>query len=537
MQERVKGYLDKIKQWWKAVNKKAKVLLVGGLFAVLAAIAIVVLVNVNQPYTVLFTGLNQTELTTIVSYLSDNGVTNYRIQKEDTILVPKNQEAQLKADLILQGYPSSGFAYSTYLDNVGSLTTESERNTLFLYELQDRIAAVIRCFDHVKDAYVNIAQGEDHTYVLDSGNVIEATASVTVTMEPGTMLSDGQVEAIRNLVSKSVQGLEIENVAIGDTQGNTYSAGDVFGDIQDVSALKLKLEEQVNNSVRTRVLQVLMPLFGEDNVRVSVTSTVNVDRTFTDSTDYNLEDWAADGSTGGKGIIGTEIYNQEIIRGEDETAGGTVGTESNADLSQYVEDNMNANGDETLISNSGENNYLVDQQNKQVEHLAGTVTDLMVAITINQSAAGGVSDTELYPLVARAAGIGSGDQEEKIAILMGSFYEESPILPAPESLPGWILYAGLAGLGVFLVLLILILLIRRHRKKKRLKRAALEAGLDSAALEDLIQPSAPPEGANIMDMQTEKSMELRQDVRKFAEENPEIAAQMVKNWLREGDEG
>ena len=38
-----------------------------------------------------------------------------------------------------------------------------------------------------------------------------------------------------------------------------------------------------------------------------------------------------------------------------------------------------------------------------------------------------------------------------------------------------------------------------------------------------------------MEMQTEKSMELRQDIRKFAEENPEIAAQMVKNWLREGE--
>ncbi len=30
-------------------------------------------------------------------------------------------------------------------------------------------------------------------------------------------------------------------------------------------------------------------------------------------------------------------------------------------------------------------------------------------------------------------------------------------------------------------------------------------------------------------------MELRQDVRKFTEENPEIAAQMVKNWLRESE--
>ena len=38
-----------------------------------------------------------------------------------------------------------------------------------------------------------------------------------------------------------------------------------------------------------------------------------------------------------------------------------------------------------------------------------------------------------------------------------------------------------------------------------------------------------------MNLQTEKSMELRKDVRKFAEANPEIAAQMVKSWLREGD--
>ena len=47
------------------------------------------------------------------------------------------------------------------------------------------------------------------------------------------------------------------------------------------------------------------------------------------------------------------------------------------------------------------------------------------------------------------------------------------------------------------------------------------------------QPAQPqPE---IMEMQTERSMELRQDVRKFTEENPEIAAQMVKNWLRESE--
>ena len=38
-----------------------------------------------------------------------------------------------------------------------------------------------------------------------------------------------------------------------------------------------------------------------------------------------------------------------------------------------------------------------------------------------------------------------------------------------------------------------------------------------------------------MEVNTEKSMELRKSVRQFAQNNPEIAAQMVKAWLK-GDE-
>ena len=34
---------------------------------------------------------------------------------------------------------------------------------------------------------------------------------------------------------------------------------------------------------------------------------------------------------------------------------------------------------------------------------------------------------------------------------------------------------------------------------------------------------------------TEKSMELRKDIRQFANDNPEIAAQMVRGWLRGGE--
>ena len=97
MQEKVKGFFQKIKQWWLSAAKKTKILLGAGAAAVLVVIALVLVVSLNQPYTVLFTGLNQTDLTAIVSYLSDNGVTDYQIQEEDTVLVPESQEEQLKA--------------------------------------------------------------------------------------------------------------------------------------------------------------------------------------------------------------------------------------------------------------------------------------------------------------------------------------------------------------------------------------------------------------------------------------------------------
>ena len=44
--------------------------------------------------------------------------------------------------------------------------------------------------------------------------------------------------------------------------------------------------------------------------------------------------------------------------------------------------------------------------------------------------------------------------------------------------------------------------------------------------------AAPTGGADIMEVNTEKSMELRKTVRQFAQNNPEIAAQMVKAWLK-----
>ena len=61
-----------------------------------------------------------------------------------------------------------------------------------------------------------------------------------------------------------------------------------------------------------------------------------------------------------------------------------------------------------------------------------------------------------------------------------------------------------------------------------------EAAAEAAAI---IAAAPPTGGADIMEINTEKSMELRKSVRQFAQNNPEIAAQMVKAWLKGEDTG
>ena len=393
----------------------------------------------------------------------------------------------------------------------------------------------------VKDATVRFTPGEDNTYVLDSGNVVEASAYVKVTMKDGVPLSDTMADGIRNLVSSAIQGLKVENVTIVDSYGNTYAPDDGLGDLEDSSALKLRLEEQVNNTLEKKILSVLEPIYGVENVSVSVNSIVDVDKVYTDSTNYSTEDWAADGSTNGEGIIGQKIYDNRLEADENGTAGGTVGTDTNADIPTYPENEGEMEPGNGVVSSTGQTNFLVDEENKQVERVGGTIADVMVSVTINEAVSGDVDLDDLYPHVARAAGITTADQMEKVHILIAPFNtgDNTPVDTDEDTttedgllVDSWILYAALGGLVLFVLILVLVLLlIRRHRRKKA---AALAAEMEQPA-EMLQEAAATPEGADIMEMQTEKSMELRKDVRKFAEENPEIAAQMVRNWLKEGE--
>ena len=118
-------------------------------------------------------------------------------------------------------------------------------------------------------------------------------------------------------------------------------------------------------------------------------------------------------------------------------------------------------------------------------------------------------------------------------MLIAPFYTDTPTntdsLPIGGlQLPKWAIYAIAGAVGLLLMLVILLLIIQRRRKKAK---AALEELEQQAALA-AAERAEREKRENLLDIQNEKSMELKQDIRKFTEENPEIAAQMIRVWLK-----
>lgn len=181
-------------------------------------------------------------------------------------------------------------------------------------------------------------------------------------------------------------------------------------------------------------------------------------------------------------------------------------------------------------------------------YTAGYLTDCSISVSINAAEAGAVDAQALREHVARAAGIqGVIDEEtgeeylaDRISVVVQPFYKEPVVIPAPGGeLPveEWVIYAALAGLVLFLLLLLIILRIRSKKKKKKKLDSYRQGDLEEfLAAANAARDKVPTSGADVMSLQTERSMELRKDIRQFSDDNPEIAAQMLRGWLRGGDD-
>jgi len=520
---------NKLGEFFGKLGTKTKRLVVIGLAALLVLAVVLAFALNHKDYVVLFSGVSEEEAQQIVGKLQEDEI-DYQYKGDGVIMVPSNVADQTRANLAYEGYPKSGFTYDIFTENAGGMTTDTEKQTYKLYELQNRIGATIGLFDGVKDAKVTIALEEEKKYALeDSQSENGSSASVVVTMEDGGSPSEKQAAAIQRLVAKSVTGLEMENVAVFDGNGIEVSVegegNSTSGDTaEEIAQL---IEKQISN----KVINVLAPFYGAENIRVSAKGKVNMEKVIRESTTYTTPEKIDENDK--TGIVSSETASMEESNSGG-TTGGVAGTETNADVPEYTN---TTNGNGTYYeSQSQAREYLVNQLKEQGEIDPGVLENVTVSVSVNGNTLGNLTEAEARALVATATGIDTEDRNANITIVAAPFYQEAPD-SVTQTFSAFVREnALLLGIGLFLLLGLLIaalIIIRRIRRRKAEEEGMFDEEGNIFIPTELEDPNAfKPE---ILNLKTEKTRELRENVREFAHENPEISAQMIKLWLNGGD--
>ena len=530
--------------------------------AVIAVIAILALsFGRNKDYSVLFTGLSQEEAQTIAGVLQDDGV-DYKYNAGDgTIRVPASIVDDTKAQLLMSGYPKSGFTYGMYLDNTGLMTTESDKQRIELYELQDRIGATIRSFEGVQDAKVTIAEASEQKYVLQESVQEDASASVVITMQPGSVLTEDKAQAVRNLISHAVKGMNFSEVTVYDGStmlqvGGSSGGGSTGSDLTSLTSL-------VESNIAANVKVVLEKLYGTGNVAVSVKGTLNMQKLISESTQYSTPEKVDE--TDKTGLLEMEDLVNEDSQAGVYGAGGLVGSDANADTPRYTNDDGNEEDTDSYSSGSASRDWLYNVLKEQRQVDPGVLEDTSIGVVIITDDNRNVGDQELLRLVANSAGIPVEDAANKISIVRAPEEEVETPVTTGEDTPGGVIISMiplpiLIAIGaalLLLLLLIIFLLLRRRRKKKNEisdedfiggdELSASELGLEGEGLiegESSTTPILPEDeelnqSEEIMNLRMQRSMRLKQNIGEFVDQNPQIAAKLVQSWLRgeEGDDG
>lgn len=532
MNEQVEKYVKPIKQFWDKQSKKKRITMISVLVGVLLVAIVTVLILNMKTYAILYSGITQEEATEVIQKLSTDGV-DYKSQNGGTtILVDKNQEELVRMKLATEGYPRTAPNYDFFKNSVDFMSTESEKRTMKIYQLQERLQATIKTIDGVKQAIVTINSPEDNGWAWEDDKE-SASASVKLTLKDGVELTASQVNGIKRLVSTSVPGMKNEQVAVVDSTGNELqSSGDKT--YVDIANFKLEIEKQYEKNIHNNILQVLTPVVGKQNVSVAVKANMTLDKKIKEIITYTPS------GDDGKGVVSESEKNKEAVQGG-QNAGGIAGAENNTEVPNYSGVTVNEN---TISFKDYENyKYLVNKITEQINGESPEVKDLTVGVTVNskQKLLSAEEKESLTQLIANASGVSPA----KVTIFNTDFsaINKDPLSPSQGEniLQNKVLIISMtAGTFLLIIGLIIVLIISKRMKKRRLAKAKAAA---EAALGEQINPYIPPMPTEPMPNLFEdlkkvpesKEQVLKKEIQDFSGQNPEIVAQLLRTWLK-GDE-
>ncbi|HRS01635.1 MAG TPA: flagellar basal-body MS-ring/collar protein FliF [Bacteroidota bacterium] len=277
IKEQVQNVTKRFKTWQIAVSIVVVMAVVVGL------VYLIVSSNARSDYAVLYNDLSAQDAGKIAEKLKEIKV-QYKLEDGgSTILVPKDQVYETRIQLASEGLPESNMVGYEIFDNTNLGMSDFVQKLNYRRAMEGELARTINSLEEVKSSRVHIVIPEKALFKEDQK---EPTASVTLQLKPGKTISNASILGIQNLIAKSVEGLNPDNVTIIDNRGKIISQEAIDkNSIAGLTASQQQMQMQTDQYLTQKVQSMLDNVLGAENSSAKVTSDLNftqIEKTITD---------------------------------------------------------------------------------------------------------------------------------------------------------------------------------------------------------------------------------------------------------------
>ena len=530
-----------------ALDRPQRLRLGAGL-ALLVIAAIAVLVMGRQPdYRVLFANLGDKDGGAIVAQLTQMNVPYKHADGGGAILIPADKVHDVRLRLASQGLPKGSVTGFELMESSKFGMTQFQERLNFQRGLEGELTRSIQALSSVQSARVHLALPNQNGFFREQQ---KPSASVLISFYPGQGLDRAQLAGIVHLVASSVPDLARSAVSVLDDTGKLLSSSP-DGNNSAFDAQQLQYVQMLEQQYTRRILDILEPVMGRNNVKAQVTADVDFSQTESTS-EQHRPNQTTDASA---------VRSQQVVE-----SGGTTGTlqpsgvpgaTSNqppaastapingaspqlAAASQQAGGPLGPNGKRESVTN-----YEVDKTVRVTRGGSGSVKRLSAAVVVNYQPVadekGVMSNKALSPeqieqmtaLVRETIGF-SKDRGDSVNLMNTPFQVDAapagdlPLWKQPEMQELARNMAWPVGLALFAALVV-VSLVRPGLKALGNPVPIPIAGGQLDALEADEPQRLALSGANPGDPTIEQ---LRlEDARALALSNPVAVANIVKNWV------
>jgi flagellar M-ring protein FliF len=507
----------KLLMLWATLKGWQKLSILLAACGVFILLIFIVIWGSSQSYMPLFKGLDIGDQAAIVTYLKENKIP-YRLESEsNAILVPKNQLDDAKIGLAQANIPKSGIGYPELFPTTGFGRSEFELNIAYYRALEGEISRMLKQLEYVEDAFVNVVLP---IQVLLLRYQLPSSASVLLKIRPGNRLNPEQVRAVFNHVSRSVPGLQVENISVSDNFGNIYTIDNEFYNEygKHISQLQKDIARQQEKEYEKKIKELLEHNFGQGSVAVTVTIDLDFDKKIEKSKIFFPH-----GETG-QGITRSEQKTIEEWNGIGTNPGGGPGTTTNTPGYAVSPGTLNSEYSKTdaLI------NREISTQDTEKVIASGSIKRLTASVMINSEKLDGQPVNMYRALVASAIGLDEsrGDILVVEAAPFSTEYED--YIKEQERIARFrsMVTSSIIGFVLFLLGSVLVVLwLKRRKAMLEMNKSSQEARHIPTIQEMLTSP-------DMIAAQGEISV-LEEQIKAYARSNPKEVANLVNEWLSE----